>query len=65
MEEKPTYEITEPLQNSVEIGETSKGALYVKSVKRYHGGYEEDWRYALKQMFAAYDEARKQINERS
>ena len=58
-------ELTAPLQNSIEIGETSKGDLYLKSIKRYYGPYVGTWRHALKQLFAMYDEARKQINERS
>lgn len=57
--------LTSPLQNSIEIGETTKQVLYIKNIKRYHGPFEEDWRYALEQMFAMYDEAKKLIAERS
>ena len=58
------FELTEPLQNSIEIGETSKGSLYIKSIKQYHGALEKDWQHALEEIFAMYDEARRQINER-
>jgi len=57
-------ELVAPLQNSIEIGESTKG-LQVKSIKRYFGSYEEDWKYAIQQIFAMYDEAQKLIRERS
>jgi hypothetical protein len=62
--EQKVLGLSAPLQNSIEIGETSKGELYVKSLKRYCGSYEEDWQYALQQLFAMYDEAKKQIQLR-
>jgi len=59
-----TLALSIPLQNSIEIGESTKG-LQVKSIKRYFGDYEEDWGYAIQQIFAMYDEARKLIRERN
>ena len=59
-----TLALSIPLQNSIEIGESTKG-LQVKSIKRYFGDYEEDWRYAIQQIFAMYDEAQKLIRERN
>jgi len=64
MTEEGSFELAAPLQNSIEIGETSKKELYVRSVKRYFGNHEEDWQYALQQLFAMYDEAKKQIRLR-
>ncbi len=54
-----------PLQNSIEIKETAKGVPYLGSIKLYFSGDERDAKGAMKQLFAMYDEARKQINERS
>jgi len=59
-----TLALSIPLQNSIEIGESTKG-LQVKSIKRYFGDYEEDWRYTIQQIFAMYDEAQKLIRERN
>jgi len=59
-----TLALSIPLQNSIEIGESTKG-LQVKSIKRYFGDYEEDWGYAIQQIFAMYDEAQKLIRERN
>ncbi len=58
-------ELTAPLQNSIEIGETSKGDLYLKSCKIYFGTAAYDDKVVLNRLFKMYDEARKQINERS
>ncbi len=35
MTEQEYLEISAPLQNSIEIGETAKGFLYMKSLKLY------------------------------
>ena len=59
------FELTAPLQNSIEIKETAKGVPYLGSIKRYFGYQPADAEYVLQQIFAMYDEARKQINERS
>jgi len=60
-----TEQLSAPLQNSIEIGETSKGQLYLKSIKRYFGYNQEEYEYALEQLFVMYDKARKQIRDRS
>jgi len=58
-------ELSEPLQNSIEIGETSKGELYLKSIKLYWGDGTVEGEMAVDKLFVLYDRARKQINERS
>ena len=57
-------ELTAPLQNSIEIGETSKSELYLKSLKLYWGDGTVEGEMAVDKLFALYDRARKQINER-
>lgn len=39
-----------PLQNSIEIGETSKG-MQLKSIKLYFGNDEGDWEKAVTKLF--------------
>ena len=55
-------ELSEPLQNSIEIGETSKGELYLKSLKIYWG---DEGEVAIDKIFELYDRAKKLIRERS
>ena len=40
-------ELSAPLQNSIEIGETSKNTWYIKSIKVYFGPEAEDRKNAI------------------
>ncbi len=56
--EGPKYlEITAPLQNSIEIGQTSKKDWYVKSIKLFFGSDEEDRLDIIGQLFSLKDRA--------
>ena len=62
--EEEHLELSEPLQNSIEIGETSKSELYLKSLKQYHGSSLEDALAAVDKLFTVYDEIKAHINAR-
>ena len=51
------FEISMPLQNSIEIGQTSKKEWYVKSIKLYFGNSEEDKLNIIGQIFSLKDRA--------
>ncbi len=55
-------EISAPLQNSIEIGETAKGFLYLKSLKLYAPNNLEG---LLEKLFDTYDKTKKAIGERN
>jgi len=57
-------EIKEDVKNSIEIGETNKGFLYIKSAKRYFGYGTADMEYAIEMLFATYDKAKEAIKSR-
>lgn len=57
-------ELTAPLQNSIEIGETSKGELYLKSIKLYWGDGTVEGEMAVDKIFVLYDRAKMRINAR-
>jgi len=55
MDEMPVYEIAEPLQNSIEIGQSSKGDWYCKGIKLYFGNNEQDRLNVIGQLFSLKD----------
>ena len=58
-----SIELTAPLQNSIEIGQTAKGFLYLKSLKLYSGPY--DVQRMLGQLFDVYDKIKEAIDARN
>lgn len=62
--EREYLELSAPLQNSIEIGETSKSELYLKSLKLYWGTGTVEGEMTIDKMFELYDRAKAQINAR-
>jgi len=50
-----TLALSIPLQNSIEIGQDSKGNWYCKSIKLYFGSREEDRLNVVGQLFSLKD----------
>lgn len=57
-------ELSEPSQNSIEIGESSKGELYLKSLKLCFTSSHDDVAEVIDKLFAMYDRIRQEINAR-
>lgn len=53
--EEEHLELSEPLQNSIEIGQSSKGDWYCKSIKLYFSNSEEDRLNIIGQLFSLRD----------
>lgn len=53
--EEEYLELTAPLQNSIEIGQTSKGDWYCKSIKLYFGNGEESRLNIIGELFSLKD----------
>ena len=62
--EEEYLELSELLQNSIEIGESSKGELYLKSLKLYWGDGTVEGEMTVDKIFDLYDRAKAKINER-
>ena len=62
--EEEYLELTDELRNSIEIGETSKSELYLKSIKLYWGDGTVEGKIAADKIFDLYDRAKVKINER-
>ena len=52
-----SIELTAPLQNSIEIGQTSKKEWYIKSIKCFFGNSEEDRLSIIGRLFSLKDRA--------
>ena len=57
-------ELTDEQKSSIEIGETNKSELYLKSLKQYHGNSLEDALAAVDKLFTVYDEVKMYMNAR-
>ena len=62
--EEEYLELTNELRNSVEIGESSKGELYLKSLKLYWGYGTVEGEVTIDRLFVLYDKVEAQINAR-
>lgn len=57
-------ELTALLQNSVEIGQTSKGDWYIKSIKVYFGHDKDLGEFAVNKLFWIRDLMVKEMKKR-
>ncbi len=62
--EQEYLELAAPLQNSIEIGQTSKGFLYVKGIKLYFGQVCDD-EVVFNRLFGMYDKVKEAIDSRN